>query len=176
MQKKRQLATDSEVLCRTSAFQGRSLVLSQFHVLGVESLGLQSRRSRWSLASFLGKARCPAEDPRAGPTLASLLHNKTPSICGPAVAPKAPEVSCWKRRRLAYLTLPALGRRRLPKATTPRGKRLTAFSVAYASLRMQFAAHRSGKRSGARPITLSPIHPIGEKFKKSTCQIHRDGV
>ena len=67
--------------------QGRSLVLSQFHILGVESLGLQSRRSRWSLASFLGKARCPAEDPRAGPTLASLLHNKTPSICGPAVAP-----------------------------------------------------------------------------------------
>ena len=67
--------------------QGRSLVQSHFHVLGLESLGIQLRQSRCPSASFLGKARCPAEDPRAGPTLASLLHNKTPSICGPAVAP-----------------------------------------------------------------------------------------
>ena len=49
----------------------------------------------------------------------------------------------------------------LPKATTPRGKRLTAFSVAYGSLRMQFAAHRSGQRSGARPTTFMP-HPFGQ--------------
>ena len=79
---------------------------------------------------------------------------------------QATEVSCWKRRRIAYLTPPLWEGVSLPKATTPRGKRLTAFSVAYGSLRMQFAAHRSGQRSGARPTTLSPIHPIGEKFKK----------
>ena len=71
---------------------------------------------------------------------------------------QATEVSCWKRRRIAYLTPPLWEGVSLPKATTPRGKRLTAFSVAYGSLRMQFAAHRSGQRGGARPTTLMP-HP-----------------
>ena len=35
--------------------RGRSLVQSQLHDLGIESLGFQLRRSRELLASFLGK-------------------------------------------------------------------------------------------------------------------------
>ena len=35
----------------------------------------------------------PAEDPRAGPKLALLLHIKAPSFQGPAVAAKQTEVS-----------------------------------------------------------------------------------
>ena len=76
-------------------------------------------------------------------------------------APQRGEGFCWKRRRQTYLMPPLWEGGSLPKATTPRGKRLTAFSVAYGSLRMQFAAHWSGQRSGARPTTLSPIHPSG---------------
>ena len=51
--------------------RGRSLLQRHLHVLWAVTLGLQLRRSRYSLASFLGKE----------------------------VAPKATEVSCRKRRR-----------------------------------------------------------------------------
>ena len=40
--------------------------------------------------------RMPTEDLRAGPQLASILHTKTPSFQGPAVAAKQTEVSEWK--------------------------------------------------------------------------------
>jgi hypothetical protein len=56
--------------------RGRSLVLCQFHVICAESLGFHRRRSRGSLASFLGKE----------------------------VAAKQTEVSCRVRRRLTDIS------------------------------------------------------------------------
>ena len=52
-------------------FGEESLVQRHFHVLGIESSGFHLRRSRGWIASFLGKE----------------------------VAPKATEVSHWKRRK-----------------------------------------------------------------------------
>ena len=39
--------------------QGRGLVLCQWYVMGAESLGTQRRRSRYKIASFLGKEVAP---------------------------------------------------------------------------------------------------------------------
>ena len=60
-------------------------------------LGVQERLAKEPGLGIL--CRMPTEDPRAGPKLVPLLHTKAPSFQGPAVAPKATEVSCWKRRR-----------------------------------------------------------------------------
>ena len=158
--------------------------------MGTESLGTQLRQSCW-LASFLGRRRsCRGPSSRAqvdrpvDKRKASYCAVKTPT-CDWLTSPMQ-DLHTFTAHQSAFLSGPGRRwrrrRRRLADGSAagestlcPRFGKASAFSKTQphresdsqhsqspgGSLRMLFAAHRLGQRSGARPTTFIPIHPGG---------------